>query len=95
MKKTDDIELRYLDADALRDEARNKLNAAEDAETPDAAEVERLGTELRRPRRRARRSIPNIESPSRRRSKPARPSWRMPSPANGSRSGRRRRSADS
>ena len=47
MKKTDDIELRYLDADALRDEARNKLNAAEDAETPDAAEVERLGTELR------------------------------------------------
>ena len=47
MKKTDDIELRYLDADALRDEARNKLNAAEDAETPDAAEVERLTAEYR------------------------------------------------
>ena len=47
MKKADDIELQYLDADAHRDEARNKLNAAEDAETPDAAEVERLTAEYR------------------------------------------------
>ena len=47
MKKADDIELKFLDADALRDEARNKLNAAEDAETPDAADVERLTAEYR------------------------------------------------
>ena len=47
MKKADDIELQYLDADAHRDEARNKLNAAEDVATPDLAEVERLTAEYR------------------------------------------------
>ena len=40
--------LAMIDCDGARNEVRRKLNAAEDAETPDAAAVERLGSELRK-----------------------------------------------
>ena len=40
--------LAMIDCDGARNEVRRKLIAAEDAETPDAAAVERLGSELRK-----------------------------------------------
>ena len=41
-------DLAMIDCDGARNEVRRKLIAAEDAETPDAAAVERLGSELRK-----------------------------------------------
>ena len=46
-KNKTQLELDKLDAEGRREEVRAKLNAAEDAETPDQAEIDRLTTEFK------------------------------------------------
>ena len=47
MKKTDDIAFKVSELEEHRDELKAKINAAEDAETPDATAIAQLGTDLR------------------------------------------------
>ena len=86
MKKTLETAIKVSELEEHRDALKTNINTAEDAETPDQTEIDRLGGELRAAEGDLKTARTEYRAALEADVETGAPWWRMPKPANGSRS---------